>query len=113
MRAGAGLGRGWVDIFQQGIVVNIYIAGRIRGNPQYAEQFGKAADALRMQGHNVFNPAAANQEGRPLNKIMGYLLPYLCEQADAIALLPGWWRSGGARIEWMLARYLGKRRIYL
>jgi len=27
--------------------------------------------------------------------------------------LPGWWRSGGARIEWMLARYLGLKVIYL
>ena len=93
--------------------MRIYIAGRIRGNPNYHEQFGAAADDLRKQGHNVFNPAAANQEGRPLNMIMGYLLPHLCEQTDAVALLPGWWRSGGARIEYMLARYLGLKIIKL
>jgi len=93
--------------------VRVYIAGRIRNNPRYQEQFGKAADKLRQQGHNVFNPAAANQEGRPLNMIMGYLLPQLCEQTDTIALLPGWWRSGGARIEYMLARYLKLKIIKL
>jgi hypothetical protein len=93
--------------------VRVYIAGRIKGQAEYQEKFAKAADKLRMQGHVVFNPAAANQEGRPLRKIMEYLLGWLCREADAIAMLPGWWRSGGARIEWMLAKYLGIRVIYL
>lgn len=89
-----------------------YIAGPISGRPDYAATFAKAADKLRLQGHSVFNPAAANQEGRSLKDIMGYLLPQLCE-CDAIAMLPGWWRSGGARIEWMLAKYLKLKVIYV
>jgi len=93
--------------------MNVYIAGRIRGVPNYAKPFAEAADRLRKDGHSVFNPAAANLEGTPLNKIMAYLLPYLCLEAEAIALLPGWWRSGGARIEWMLAKYLGLKVIKL
>jgi hypothetical protein len=92
--------------------LRVYIAGRIKGVANYAPPFTEAADNLRSQGFDVFNPAAANQEGRPINKIMGYLLPQLCN-CDAIAMLPSWWRSGGARIEWMLARYLGLKVIYL
>lgn len=90
----------------------IYIAGCISGVPDYAAKFAEAADKLRADGLCVFNPAAANQEGRPLHKIMSYVLGQLCE-CDTIALLPGWWRSGGARIEWMLAKYLKMKIIYL
>lgn len=90
----------------------IYIAGRIRGVPGYFEAFAQAAEKLRAKGYSVYNPAAANQEGRPLRKIMAYLLPQLCD-CDAIAMLPGWWRSGGARIEWLLAKYLKLMVLYL
>jgi hypothetical protein len=93
--------------------MRVYLAGRIRGRPNYQEEFAKAADKLRIEGHTVFNPAAANQEGRPLRKIMSYLLTWLCEEADAIAMLPGWYRSGGARVEWLLAKYLKLKIIYL
>jgi hypothetical protein len=92
--------------------VKVYLAGKIAGIPDYAEKFAKAADELRAQGFSVFNPAAANQEGRTLNTIMAYLLPQLCE-CEAIAMLPGWWRSGGARVEWLLAKYLKLKIIYL
>lgn len=91
----------------------IYIAGRMRGLPDLNRPaFAIAATLLRDVGHSVYNPAAANLEGMPLGRIMAIVLAQLCE-SDTIALLPGWWRSGGARIEWMLARYLGLRVIYL
>ncbi len=74
--------------------------------------FAEAADRLRLEGFDVYNPAAANLEGMRLGRIMSHVLTQLCE-ADAIAMLPKWWRSGGARVEWLLARYLGLRIIYL
>ena len=89
-----------------------YLAGPIRNNPDYRITFAKAAQQLRKEGFSVFNPAAANLEGMPLPKIMAYVLVRVCE-AEVIALLPGWWRSGGARIEWLLAKYLKLRIIYL
>lgn len=93
-------------------VMKIYVAGRVASDPDYKRKFAEASDRLRAQGHSVFNPAAANQEGRSLSEIMGYLLPNLCE-CEAIAMLPSWWRSGGARIEWLLAKYLKLKVIYL
>lgn len=90
-----------------------YIAGRMRGIPDLNKPaFAKAADRLRQQGHSVYNPAAANLEGMPLNRIMAHVLVQLCE-CDAIAMLPRWYRSGGARVEWLLAKYLKMKVIYL
>lgn len=93
--------------------MKVYLAGRMEGLPDLNRvRFVRAARKLRADGHTVFNPAAANLEGTPLPRIMAYVLGQLC-LCEALALLPGWWRSGGARIEWMLARYLRMKIIYL
>ena len=92
--------------------MKIYLAGRITGTSDYHARFARHANRLRLRGHSVYNPAAANLEGLSRCRIMSHLLPILCEQ-DAIAMIPGWWRSGGARIEWLLAKYLHKKIIYL
>lgn len=93
--------------------VKIYLAGRIRGREGYQRVFAAAACKLRLQGHTVYNPAASNMEGMSLRFIMAHHLPQLCE-CDAIAMLPWWWtRFGGAWVEWLLAKYLGLRVVYL
>ncbi len=93
--------------------MRVYVAGPMSGRPDLNRSaFSVAAEQLRSEGYSVFNPAAANLEGTPLPKIMSHVLSQLCE-CGAIALLPGWWRSGGARIEWLLARYLKFKIIYL
>ena len=86
--------------------MRVYLAGRINGDPDYHDKFAKAADKLRSEGWEVFNPAAANQEGRPLPDIMAHVLSQLC-QCQAIAFLPCWVLSGGCRVEFELAQYLG------
>jgi hypothetical protein len=93
--------------------LNIYLAGRIKDCPDYRTIFAKAAQQLRTEGHQVFNPAAANLEDWPLRKIMAYELTWLCEYADAIAILPGWKKSKGTKAELAVAYALGIQIIWL
>ena len=93
--------------------MRVYLAGPITGVSDYFEKFAKAAQQLRMEGHEVFNPAAANLDELPINKIMAYELDWLCREAEAIALLPGWINSKGATIEFLLAEYLKLKVIKL
>ncbi|NCB43268.1 MAG: DUF4406 domain-containing protein [Clostridia bacterium] len=86
--------------------MKIYIAGRIRGNEHYIEQFGKAEEALKAQGHIVLNPAH-NPEGMTRLEYMKIDIPLL-SIADTIYLLKGWQQSEGACLERHYAEYTGK-----
>lgn len=93
--------------------MRVYVAGPMRGKPDLNRaSFAMAAEKLRREGFTVFNPAAANLDNLPLHRIMSHVLSQLCE-CEAITMLPGSWRSGGARIEYLLARYLGLKIIKL
>jgi hypothetical protein len=95
--------------------------------------FFEAEDELVSQGHEVFNPARNDVEtygpepfineagdedslahlGLTIRTAMKVDLSWICDNADAIALLPGWEKSKGATAEKALADCLGLETIYL
>jgi hypothetical protein len=109
---------------------SIYIAGPMTGYDDYNRPlFNETAEAFEEGGWNVFNPAtndirlfgsyeecdAAIKADRKaaLRIMLGSDLEFICNEADAIAMLPGWEKSFGARAEHATAVALGLEIIYL
>ena len=103
-----------------------YLGGPMRGIEEFNfPAFLKAARWLREQGHIVFNPAerdiavygdtfsegnltgdeieATKKFGFSLREALAADMEWICKNADAIVLLPGWEASAGARTELALA----------
>lgn len=98
--------------------MHVYLAGPMSGYKDFNfPAFDRAAYALRMQGHHVFNPAEADLEAwgdletvkaeATYRDCLRTDLNWILDHAEAIALLPGWEDSKGAQIELALARALG------
>lgn len=108
--------------------MKVYLAGPMTGIPHFNyPAFHAAAALLRDEGHEVFNPAehdtemfgkdisnpdgcavrAAQEHGFDRRAALKADLSWICDNADAIALLPGWERSSGATAEHALAVALG------
>lgn len=110
--------------------MKVYLAGPMRGMPEFNfPAFHKAAATLRALGHEVFNPAeqdnlrhgtniskgnatgdaklAYAQHGLTIRDALGIDLAWICAEADAVALLPGWQNSKGATAERATAIALG------
>lgn len=115
--------------------MKIYLAGPMRGIPEFNYPAFHAASAkLRADGHVVFSPAekdierdgvdwgkaqtdgdlkAAEAKGFSLRQALGDDLAWICSEAEAIALLPGWQHSKGANAERATALALGLEIIIL
>lgn len=110
--------------------MKVYVAGPMRGIPEFNfPAFHAATARLRAEGHTVFNPAerdiqthgvdiskgnatgdealAAATHGFNLREALKDDLEFICLHADAIALLPGWENSKGARAERAAGEALG------
>lgn len=113
--------------------MKIYLAGPMSGIPFFNHPaFNAAAAKLREMGHEVCNPAefdAATYKHTPPESgsvdeaVTGYGFDYraclkmdlnwILDNAEAIALLPGWEKSKGANAELALARALGLKLMLL
>jgi hypothetical protein len=116
--------------------MNIYLAGPMRGQPFFNfPMFHAAAARLRAEGNIVFSPAEQDEEtygkdvgmsnptgdeneailvfGVDLDAALHKDMSYICRHADAVALLPGWENSFGAKAEHALALALGRVIILL
>ncbi len=108
----------------------IYLAGPMAGIANLNHPaFNESAEALREGGWHVFNPAEvdvdlsgsienteeAMKENRQqfLRTVLAADLEWICVNADAIAMLPGWEKSYGARAEHATAVALDLDIIYL
>ncbi len=93
--------------------LQVYLAGPITGQPEKNRAaFRRAAEVWRTRGWIVFDPVEEDDkhpdEALSLAGYMKRDLPFLCDSA-AIALLPGWRESVGAKIELGVAEGLGLR----
>lgn len=110
---------------QPGKLGLVYLAGPMRGIPEFNFPAFFAAEArLVADGWGVFNPAAMDTStgfvptalsgdedlsglGFSLRNALGNDLEFITRRADAVAVLPGWEDSKGARAEVATAHALG------
>jgi len=86
-----------------------YIAGPMTAMPEWNfPAFHEAALRLRLLGHEVVNPAdndngdTSHPREHYMRQDIGHVL-----SVEGVAVLPGWQRSRGAKLEVLLAIELG------
>lgn len=109
--------------------MKVYLAGPMRGYKDFNfPLFHEATAVLRDRGYEVFSPAERElSTGLDPTSATGSFsdiptfnlaealvadLVYICGEADAVVMLPGWEDSQGACAEYHTARCLGKSVYY-
>lgn len=93
--------------------MKVYLAGPMRGfEDDNKPLFNFAAKKLRALGYVVYNPGEG-EVGKTFREYFKGDLAWICDHAEAIALLPGWEKSMGACAERAVAISLGLQRIIL
>lgn len=93
-----------------------YLSGKMSGLPDFNfPAFNRWAARLRAEGFDVLNPAELDAQDTGPMEWADYLrrdIPQLLT-CNAIAMIPGWETSKGARLEKHIAQELGMRVVYL
>jgi hypothetical protein len=115
--------------------VKIYLAGPMRGIPEFNfPAFHRAAAKLRAAGHEVFSPAEADikvygkdisqgnetgseakveaEHGVTIRDCMKRDAVWICDEGEAICMLPGWQNSKGAKAEKALMEAVNGQILY-
>lgn len=85
--------------------MRIYISGPMRSQPDMGRSaFGRAAAALRGQGHQVYVPteqpgALDAREGDAVRAALADNLAWVCVHAEGVVVLPRWRDSRGTKAE--------------
>jgi hypothetical protein len=97
-------------------MTRVYLSGPMTGIPAFNfPAFHRAAASLHASGYEVVNPAEMDEADATPMTWEQYLRRDIRVLLDceAIALLPGWENSRGAKLEAHVALALGMRPIYL
>lgn len=111
--------------------LRLYVAGPMTGLPQFNyPAFDAAAKDLRSRGHDVVSPAEMddpearalalaspdgdiaafeNASGKTWGDLLARDVKIVADEVDGVAVLDGWERSRGARLEVFVARLTGKQ----
>ena len=90
----------------------VYIAGPMTGIPEFNRPaFYAAEEYLKGHGAKVMNPAIL-PDGWEHRSYMNIAIPMMME-CDAVALLPGWQESAGARVEFTRSRAFALQQMRL
>lgn len=92
--------------------MKVYLSGPMTGLPEYNyPMFNRVASDLRSRGYEVYNPAEFAWDGPlddfPLRAAFKEYCSFICEDADAIVMLPRHEASKGASVELALAKVCG------